>query len=94
MCVGGGGRGGLSAVAVGTLSPITVLYCISRLLLPFASPLPLLQTVEAPALAVMVPLLLKGLRESTQIQRRCCLIITNMTKLVNSPLDAINFLPK
>jgi hypothetical protein len=42
----------------------------------------------------MVPLLLKGLRESTQIQRRCCMIITNMTKLVNSAVDALNFLPK
>jgi hypothetical protein len=42
----------------------------------------------------MVPLLLKGLRESTPIQRRCCMIITNMTKLVSSPVDATNFLPK
>lgn len=54
----------------------------------------LLQTVDAPALAVMVPLLLKGLRESTPVQRRCCVIITNMTKLVNSPVEAAAFLPK
>jgi elongation factor 3 len=52
------------------------------------------QTVEAPALAVMVPLLVKGLRESTAIQRKSCVIITNMSKLVNSPVDASNFLPK
>jgi elongation factor 3 len=55
---------------------------------------PFLQAVEAPALAVMVPLLVKGLRESTAIQRKSCVIITNMSKLVNSPVDAINFLPK
>jgi hypothetical protein len=54
----------------------------------------LMQAVEAPALAVMVPLLLKGLREATAIQRKCCVIITNMSKLVNSPVDAVNFLPK
>jgi hypothetical protein len=54
----------------------------------------LMQTVEAPALAVMVPLLLKGLKESTPIQRKSCVIITNMSKLVNSPVDAVNFLPK
>jgi elongation factor 3 len=53
-----------------------------------------LQAVEAPALAVMVPLLVKGLRESTAIQRKSCVIITNMSKLVNSPVDAVNFLPK
>lgn len=52
------------------------------------------QTVESPALAVMVPLLLKGLKESTPIQRKSCVIITNMSKLVNSPVDAVNFLPK
>ncbi|GBF90643.1 elongation factor EF-3 [Raphidocelis subcapitata] len=51
------------------------------------------QAIEAPALAVMVPLLVRGLRESTAIQRKCCVIITNMAKLVNSPLDAAHFLP-
>lgn len=56
--------------------------------------LPLLQSVEAPALAVMVPLLVKGLREATAIQRKSCVIITNMSKLVNSPREASNFLPK
>ena len=51
------------------------------------------QAVEAPALAVMVPLLVRGLREATAIQRKCCVITTNMSKLVNSPLDAAHFLP-
>jgi hypothetical protein len=41
----------------------------------------------------MVPLLIRGLRESTAIQRKCCVITTNMSKLVNSPLDAAHFLP-
>lgn len=41
----------------------------------------------------MVPLLVRGLRESTAIQRKCCVITTNMAKLVNSPLDAAHFLP-
>lgn len=45
-------------------------------------------------MAVMVPLLVKGLRESTAIQRKSCVIITNMSKLVNSPVEAMNFLPK
>jgi len=61
---------------------------------PSLSCCPAAQTVEAPALAVMVPLLVKGMRESTAIQRKSCVIITNMSKLVNSPVDAINFLPK
>ena len=41
----------------------------------------------------MVPLLIRGLRESTPIQRKACVIITNMAKLVNSPADAAHFLP-
>lgn len=54
------------------------------------------QAVEAPALAVMVPLLMKGLKDeqATPIKRKACVIITNMSKLVNSPTDASNFLPR
>ncbi|KAI8468023.1 MAG: elongation factor EF-3 [Monoraphidium minutum] len=51
------------------------------------------QAIEAPALAVMVPLLVRGLREGAPIQRKCCVIASNMAKLVNSPLDAAHFLP-
>jgi hypothetical protein len=51
------------------------------------------KAIEAPALAIMVPLLIRGLRESTPIQRKSCVIITNMSKLVTSPLDAAHFLP-
>lgn len=42
----------------------------------------------------MVPLLVKGLKEETSIKRKCCVIITNMTKLVHSPAAAHKFLPK
>eukprot|EP00201_Polytomella_parva_P021393 CAMPEP_0175048820 /NCGR_PEP_ID=MMETSP0052_2-20121109/6407_1 /TAXON_ID=51329 ORGANISM="Polytomella parva, Strain SAG 63-3" /NCGR_SAMPLE_ID=MMETSP0052_2 /ASSEMBLY_ACC=CAM_ASM_000194 /LENGTH=1151 /DNA_ID=CAMNT_0016312937 /DNA_START=110 /DNA_END=3568 /DNA_ORIENTATION=+ len=52
------------------------------------------QSVEAPALAVMVPLLIKGLREETVIKRKTAVIIANMSKLVTNPADACLFLPK
>lgn len=55
----------------------------------------MVQTVEAGALAVMVPLLVKGLRErSTQVKRLTAVIIDNMSKLVGDPLDAAPFLPR
>ncbi len=46
------------------------------------------QAVEAPALAVMVPLLLRGVKDEqpTPIKRKACVIITNMSKLVSSPV--------
>lgn len=53
------------------------------------------QQVEAPTLAVLVPLLVRGLRErATPIKRKSCLIIDNMCKLVDNPWDAIVFLPR
>ncbi|KXZ51764.1 hypothetical protein GPECTOR_11g208 [Gonium pectorale] len=52
------------------------------------------QAVEAPALAVMCPLLIKGLKEETPIKRKAANIISNMSKLVTSPADADAFLPK
>lgn len=51
------------------------------------------QQVEVPALAVMVPLLVRGLQLDTQIKRKACVIIQNMSKLVSNPLDARLFLP-
>jgi hypothetical protein len=60
---------------------------------PVVSPSSPPKAIEAPALAVMVPLLIRGLREGTPIQRKACVITTNMAKLVNSPLDAAHFLP-
>ncbi|GLI71115.1 hypothetical protein VaNZ11_016208 [Volvox africanus] len=53
------------------------------------------QQVEAPALALMVPLLLRGLRERvTAIKRKAALIADNMSKLVDNPAEAMVFLPR
>lgn len=54
-----------------------------------------MQAVEAPALAIMVPLLIRGLRHNeTPIKRKTAMIIANMSKLVNNPVDATVFLPR
>lgn len=53
------------------------------------------QAVEAPALSLLVPLLLRGLRERvTAIKRKSALIIENMSKLVEVPTEAKVFLPR
>ena len=53
------------------------------------------QNVEAPALSIMVPLLIRGLRErATAVKRKAALIIDNMAKLVDNPSDAAVFLPR
>merc|ERR1719265_820003 len=42
------------------------------------------QNVEAPALAVLTPVLVRGLKERTEAtQRRCCVIVDNMCKLID-----------
>ncbi|KAF9916658.1 translational elongation factor EF-1 alpha [Lobosporangium transversale] len=52
-------------------------------------------TVEAPTLAIMTPLLIRGLAERTpSIQRQTAVIIDNMCKLVENPAHAHQFLPK
>ena len=52
------------------------------------------QSVESPALAMVVPLLLRGLREkATATKRQSAVIINNMSKLVDNPVDAAPFLP-
>jgi elongation factor 3 len=52
------------------------------------------QQVEAPTLAIMVPLLNRALGErKPQIQRQTTVIIDNMCKLVENPADAHQFLP-
>eukprot|EP00529_Nitzschia_sp_RCC80_P005472 CAMPEP_0113461256 /NCGR_PEP_ID=MMETSP0014_2-20120614/11441_1 /TAXON_ID=2857 /ORGANISM="Nitzschia sp." /LENGTH=1037 /DNA_ID=CAMNT_0000352999 /DNA_START=115 /DNA_END=3228 /DNA_ORIENTATION=+ /assembly_acc=CAM_ASM_000159 len=52
------------------------------------------QSVESPALAMVVPLLLRGLREkNTATKRQAAVIIDNMSKLVDNPIDAAPFLP-
>lgn len=52
------------------------------------------QSVESPALAMVVPLLIRGLRSKvTATRRQSAVIIDNMSKLVDDPLDAEPFLP-
>ena len=52
------------------------------------------QSVESAALAMVVPLLLRGLREKqTATKRQAAVIIDNMSKLVDNPIDAAPFLP-
>ena len=52
------------------------------------------QSVESPALAMVVPLLLRGLREKAiATKRQSAVIINNMSKLVDNPIDAAPFLP-
>eukprot|EP00607_Mallomonas_marina_P007974 CAMPEP_0182416988 /NCGR_PEP_ID=MMETSP1167-20130531/1422_1 /TAXON_ID=2988 /ORGANISM="Mallomonas Sp, Strain CCMP3275" /LENGTH=1038 /DNA_ID=CAMNT_0024590237 /DNA_START=63 /DNA_END=3179 /DNA_ORIENTATION=+ len=52
------------------------------------------QSVQSPALAMVVPLLLRGLRSRvTATRRQSAVIIDNMSKLVDDPMDAAPFLP-
>ena len=52
------------------------------------------QAVEAPALSIMVPLLVRGLRErQTAIKRKSAVIIDNMSKLGENPAEAVVFFP-
>lgn len=52
------------------------------------------QSVQSPALAMVVPLLVKGLKARiTATRRQSCVIIDNMSKLVDDPIDAEPFLP-
>ena len=51
--------------------------------------------VTASTLSLLVPLLVRGLRDrSTPIKRKSALVIDNMSKLVNNPADAAVFLPR
>ncbi|KAJ3118992.1 translational elongation factor EF-1 alpha [Nowakowskiella sp. JEL0407] len=51
------------------------------------------QAVESPALAMVTPLLVRGLQSGlTATMRQSAVIIDNMSKLVNNPLDAAPFM--
>ena len=51
------------------------------------------QTVEGSALSVVVPLILAGFRTNKSlIKRMCSRIVSNMSKLVEEPLEALPFL--
>merc|ERR1719269_279689 len=46
------------------------------------------QNVEAPALAVITPVLVRGLSERAEAtKRRCCVIVDNMCKLIDDPRE-------
>ena len=50
------------------------------------------QNVEAPALAITTPILVKGLNEKlTSTKRKCCIIIDNMCQLVEHPKEILPF---
>jgi len=52
------------------------------------------QSVQSPALAMVVPLLIRGLRSRiTATRRQSAVIIDNMSKLVDDPMDSSPFLP-
>ena len=53
------------------------------------------QNVEAPALSIISPILVKGLNErKIETQRKCCVIIDNMCKLVEHPKEILEFSEK
>ena len=54
------------------------------------------QQVESPTLSILGPLLMRGLSHSqmTAIKRKSAVIIDNMCKLVEDPMDAKPFVPK
>jgi elongation factor 3 len=52
------------------------------------------QSVESPALAMVTPLLIKGLtHRSNATVRQAAVIIDNMSRLVDDPIDAAPFMP-
>merc|ERR1719473_7443 len=53
------------------------------------------QNVETPALAVMVPVLTRGLNDKTEeVRRTCCQIVDNMCKVVEDPAEVWPLMPK
>jgi len=53
------------------------------------------QTVDGASLSVIVPLLVRGFAESkAAIKRQCAVIVANMSKLVEDPIEASPFLPE
>ena len=69
--------------------PATAPECVTRV-----AGTTFVQPVEAPTLAVLVPLVVRGLRtKHTATVRKTALITANMAKLVYSPRDAEAFFP-
>lgn len=71
-------------------SPENVPDCVHKL-----SATTFVQTVDARTLSILVPLLVRGLTDrTTPIRRKACVIIRNMAKLVDDPVDAAEFVAK
>merc|ERR1719218_556841 len=52
------------------------------------------QNVETPALAIMLPVLTRGLHDkSEKIKRTCCLIVDNRCKVVEDPAAILPVMP-
>jgi elongation factor 3 len=52
------------------------------------------QNVETPALAIMQPVLIRGLNlPKEEVKRKCCVIIDNMCKLVDDPKEVLPLAP-
>merc|ERR1719160_2496246 len=53
------------------------------------------QNVESPALAVMLPVLSRGLNDkSEEVKRTCCQIVDNMCKVVEDPAAVVPIMPR
>merc|ERR1719512_417914 len=53
------------------------------------------QNVETPALAVMLPVLSRGLKDkSEEVKRTCCQIVDNMCKVVEDPAEVLPVMPR
>merc|ERR1719182_637160 len=53
------------------------------------------QNVETPALAVMLPVLTRGLNDKSEpLKRTCCLIVDNMCKVVEDPAALLPLMPR
>jgi len=53
------------------------------------------QNVETPALAVMLPVLSRGLNDKSEpVKRTCCLIVDNMCKVVEDPAALLPLMPR
>merc|ERR1719281_148555 len=53
------------------------------------------QNVETPALAIMLPVLSRGLNDkSEEVKRTCCQIVDNMCKVVEDPSAVVPVMPR
>lgn len=70
--------------------PALVPDCVHKL-----SGITFVQSVQAPALSIMVPLLIRGMKERATItRRRTVVVIDNMLRLVEDPVETAPFLPQ